>query len=313
MTRRAWVGIGLLLSLCMVLPALADDSYISTASIFELGVSARALGMGGALIALADDEAAVFYNPAGLPQLSKTRFSSLFTRPFGVYSYGVLGVAERGWGAYGLILDSDTLEEHDLYGNSTGNFRYTSTGLLLGWGHRLTGNFSLGLQVKGYGLAYPTRGFGLALSPAILFQEGPRSYGIVWRNILNTGTRFSDDHMEPWISDMAVGLAWRFDKLTYCIDFTENLITRGDIRCVRMGCEYTGFDPIVLRAGTNRDWSSVGGSVHWKDLRIDFVYLLHYALPDSYIVSLSYESTTSPTAELLKALSWLGSLLGIAL
>ncbi len=307
--RGAWVGIGLILSLCMVLPSLAADSYISTASIFEFGVSARSLGLGGAFIALADDESAVFYNPAGLPQLSETKYSSLFTRPFGAYSYGVLGAAERGWGGYLLILDSDTLEERDLYGNPIGNFRYTSTGLLLGWGRQLTGSFSLGLQIKGYGLASPIKGFGLALSPSVLFHEGPRSYGIVWRNMLNTGTRFSDGHSEPWISNMAVGLAWRFDKLTYCIDFTENLITRGDIRCVRMGCEYTGFDPIVLRAGTNRDWSSVGVSVHWKDLRIDVAYLLHYALPDSYIVSLSYERTSSLAEELIKSIRWFGNLL----
>ena len=307
--RGAWIPIVLVLSLCMVLPATSDDSYISTASIFEIGVSARSLGLGGAFIALADDEAAVFYNPAGLAQLSKTKFASLYTRPFGAYSYGVLGTAERGWGGYLLILDSDTLEERDLYGNPIGSFRYASTGLLLGWGHQLTGSFSLGLQVKGYGLASPTQTFGLALSPAILFQEGPRSYGIVWRNILNTGTRFSDGHSEPWISDMAVGLAWRFDKLTYCIDFTENLITRGDIRCVRMGGEYTGFDPIVFRAGTNRDWSSVGLSIHWKDLRIDVAYLLHYALPDSYIVSLSYQSTNSLTTDLADTVRWLGNLI----
>ena len=293
----------------MVLPSLADDSYISTASIFELGVSARTLGLGGTFIALADDEAAVFYNPAGLPQLSETRFSSLFTRPFGAYSYGVLGAAERGWGGYLLILDSDTLEERDLYGNPIGSFRYTSTGLLLGWGHQLTGSLSIGLQVKGYGLASPAQAFGLALSPSILFQEGPRTYGIMWRNLIATGTRFSDDHVEPWGSDMAVSLAWRFDKVTYCIDFTENLIIRGDIRCVRMGYEYTGFGPLVLRAGTNRDWSSVGLSVQWKDLRIDFAYLLHYALPDSYVVSLSYQETDSFTRMLSRAIRWLGSII----
>ncbi|MCK4393025.1 hypothetical protein KAX17_08980 [Candidatus Bipolaricaulota bacterium] len=307
--RGVWVGIGLLLSLCMVLPSLADDSYISTASIFEFGASARTLGLGGAFVALADDEAAVFYNPAGLPQLSETRFSSLFTRPFGAYSYGVLGAAEQGWGGYLLILDSDTLEERDLYGNPIGSFRYTSTGLLLGWGHQVTDSLSLGLQVKGYGLAFPTQALGLALSPSVLFQEGPRSYGIVWRNLIATGTRFSDDHNEPWVSDMAVGLAWRFDKVTYCIDFTENLITRGDIRCVRMGYEYTGFGPLVLRAGTNRDWSSVGLSVQWKALRIDFAYLLHYALPDSYIVSLSYQETDSLTRTLSRAVRWLGNII----
>ena len=306
--RGAWVGIGLLLSLCMVLPSLADGSYISTASIFERGVSARSLGLGGAFIALADDEAAVFYNPAGLPQLSRTRLSSLYSRPFGAYSYGVLGAAERGWGGYLLILDSDTLEKRDLYGNSIGSFRYTSAGLLLGWGHQVTDSFSLGLQVKGFGLAYPTQGFGLAITPAILFQEGPRSYGIIWRNLLSTGTQFSDGHNEPWISDIAVGLAWRFYRVTYCIDFTENLITRGDIRCVRLGMETTYY-PLVLRAGINRDWSSFGLSLYWRNLRLDFAYLLHYALPDSYIVSLSYEDAGSLTANLATSIRWLGHLI----
>jgi len=108
---------------------------------------------------------------------------------------------------------------------------------------------------------------------------------------------------------MAVGLVWRLDKATYCIDFTENLITRGDIRCVRMGYEYTGLGPVTLRAGTNRDWSSVGLSVHWKDLRIDFAYILHYALPDSYIVSLSYQETASLTTALSRAVRWLGNVM----
>jgi len=108
---------------------------------------------------------------------------------------------------------------------------------------------------------------------------------------------------------MAIGLAWHVDKATYCIDFTENLITRGDIRCVRMGYEYTGLGPVTLRAGTNRDWSSVGLSVQWKDLRIDFAYLLHYTLPDSYIVSLSYQEADSLTRTLSRAGRWLGSII----
>jgi hypothetical protein len=55
--------------------------------------------------------------------------------------------------------------------------------------------------------------------------------------------------------------------------------------------------------------SSVGLSVHWKDLRIDCAYLLHYALPDTYIVSLNYERTSSLTAELVNSIRWFGSLL----
>ena len=307
--RGAWVGIGLILGLCMTLPTLAGDAYISTASIFELGVSARTLGLGGTFIGLADDESAVYYNPAGLPSLSRTDFSSLYTRPFGAYSYGTLGVAERGFGGELLILDSDTLEKRDLYGNSNGTFRYTSIGAILGWGHQVSHNLSLGLQAKLYELAFPTQAFGLALSPSILFREGSRTYGIVWRNLFNTDVRYSDGHSEPWISDVAVGFSWRSDKVVYCLDFTENLITRGDIRCVRMGCEYTGFSPLILRVGTNRDWSSFGISIHWKALQIDIAYLIHYALPNTYVVSLKYQEAEPLATTLLRALRSFGEII----
>ena len=296
--RRIKVG-WVVAILAVSLTSFAEE-YISTASLFEMGISVRAIGMGGTFIAIADDEAATFYNPAGLASLASPRFSSFFARPFSSYSYSALGGVKRNWGSCFLLLDSGTLAERDLYGNPIGSFRYTSTGLVLGWGHQLTNSFSLGLQLKGYSLAFPTHGFGVALSPAVLFEEGPRSYGILWQNLIATGTRFSDSHNEPWISDIAVGLAWRFDSVTYCIDFTENLITRADISCVRLGLESTKFSPFVLRAGTNRDWSSLGFSVYWEQMRIDFAYLLHYALPNSYLVSLCYQGSKLIPESLMK-------------
>lgn len=285
--HRARVGLGLILALVCVSLALAEI-YISTASIFELPVSARIAGLGGAFIGLADDEAAAFYNPAGLPQLSDPKLASHFTRPFGTFSYGTLGVAGWGFGGYFLLLDSDTLEERDLYGNPIGSFRYTEVGLVLGLGQRVGSGFSLGLQVKLYSLAFPTQGFGFSLSPCLLFQEGPRSYGIIWRNRFAPDIRYGDGHTEPWTPDVAVGIAWKVGDTTCLLDFTENLITRGDLSCLRLGVEYSGYHPLILRAGMNRDWSSFGFSLYWGDLELDFAYLLHYALSDTYLFSLSY-------------------------
>jgi len=284
----ARAGVGLVLTLFFLLPALAE-TYISTSSIFELGVSARAMGLGGAFIGLADDEAAAFYNPAGLPQLPELKLSSQFSRPFGSFSYSAFGAAGWGLGGYLLLLDSGLLEGRDLYGNPTGTFRYTETGLILGLGHRIKENLSLGLQVKVYGLAFPTPGFGLSLSPCLLFQREGRTYGIVWRNLLNTPIAYADGHTEPWVSDIAVGIAWRVGDATYLLDFTENLISRGDLSCVRMGVEYSGYRPLILRAGKNRDWSSLGLSVYWRGLRLDFAYLLHHTLPDTYFLSLQID------------------------
>jgi hypothetical protein len=269
--------------------AWAKNEYISTASIFELEVSARVAGLGGAFIALADDEAATFYNPAGLPFLSQSTLTSHFTRPFGLFFYGTAGTAGKGWGGYLLLLDSDPLEERDLYGNPIGTFRYTSLGLIFGVGFRSTERLSFGLQIKAYALALPTQAVGLSFSPSLLFQDGARTYGIVWRNLISTPIQFINGHTESWISDIAAGIAWRFGTETLVIDFTENLIARGDISCVRIGCESKRFYPLVLRAGTNREGTSLGFSLFWGDLRIDFAYLLHFVLPDTYMASFSYK------------------------
>lgn len=280
------VGTGLFLVSILFFTSLADD-YISTASIFELPISARVAGLGGAFIALADDEAAVFYNPAGLTQLSGFGFCSHFTRPFGAFSYGTLGAAMQGLGGYLVLLDSGELEERDLYGNPTGTFRYTSAGLVLGIGYRLR-NLSVGLQVKAYTLAFPIQGFGLSLSPCLLFQEGSRTYGIVWRNLASTPIAYADGHSEPWIPDIALGIAWKMGSETYVVDFTENLITRGDISCLRVGAESVRYRPLILRAGINREGTSFGFSIHWQGLRLDFAYVLHYALPDTWLLLLNY-------------------------
>jgi len=302
-----WKRTSVVFILSLVLSSLAiAQSYISTASIFELPISARVAGLGGAFIALADDEAAAFCNPAGLPALSETRLSSQFTRPFGVFSYGTLGAAQPGWGGYLLLLDSGILEERDLYGNSIGTFRYTSMGLVLGFGHQLSGDLSLGLQAKAYGLVSPTQSFGLSLSPCLLFQDGSLNYGIVWRNLLNWPIRYAEGYTEPWISDIAVGIAWELGTETLLIDFTENLITRGDVSCVRMGYESRRFYPLVLRAGVNREGTSFGFSLHWQDARFDFAYLGHSALPSTYVFSLSYQDLSFLGAGLERLLASLG-------
>lgn len=284
--------------------ALGQD-YSNTGSIFELGTSVRAMGMGGAFTAVADDEAAVTYNPAGLVQLESPTFCSLFTRPFGAYSFGALGAADRGWGVRLLLLDSGTLVERDPYCNPTGSFRYTETGWVIAGGVRGRAGFSVGLQAKIYALALPDQGWGASLSPALFYREGPRTYGIVWRNALSTDLRFTGGSSEPWFRDLALGFAWRVGSTLVAVDFTEQLITRGDVACVRMGVESTKFLPLVIRAGTHREGSSFGLSAYWKSFRFDFAYVLHYALPGSYYAALVYHWEGSLVRTLTAPLRWL--------
>jgi len=279
--------VALLLAASLALVAHAEE-FVNTVSIFEIGGSVRAIGMGGTFIAVADDDAAVFYNPAGLAQLERSMFSSLFTRPFGEYSYGRLSAAQTGWGAQFLLLDSHTLVERDEFGNPVGEFRHTETGFVLSVGVQVGAGFSVGIQGKLHAVVLPSQGMGLSLSPALMFEEGERTYALVWRNSLSTDLQFAGGSTEPWTPDLAAGVSWRTDAEIYAVDFTERLVTRGDTSSDRVGIETIRFHPLVLRIGTHREGSSFGASLEWQDLRLDFAYVLHYALPDSYYVSVSY-------------------------
>jgi len=64
------VGLVLALLALVALPALAQDMNI-------MGAGARAHGMGGAFIAIADDATAISWNPAGLAQLDKPEASAV--------------------------------------------------------------------------------------------------------------------------------------------------------------------------------------------------------------------------------------------
>jgi len=56
----------LLLALAPAAALAAAEDPVGTAALFDVGMGARALGMGGAFVAVANDANALYYNPAGL-------------------------------------------------------------------------------------------------------------------------------------------------------------------------------------------------------------------------------------------------------
>jgi hypothetical protein len=68
------------------------DKY--AAEFLKVGAGARALGMGGAFVALADDASATYWNPAGIVSLSNTELEAMHAEQFGnLINYDFVAVA----------------------------------------------------------------------------------------------------------------------------------------------------------------------------------------------------------------------------
>jgi len=281
--------VGLLLSGAAV-GGVAQD-YTSVAALFEIGVGARAMGMGNAFVGLADDEAATFYNPAGLAFLQGFGANSFFSSQFGSFSYLSFCIATRNYGFTFLQIDSGMLEALDEDGNPTGNFHYASRAGVFALGFSPFGIRAVGIGTKVklfQSSSYSTDGFGWSLSPAWLFNLGNFRLGFSLENLLAADVGFSNGHVEPWNRDLRLGgsFSWRNIRAAFGL---ENILARrgynGELQG-QLGFEaWFGF--LGIRFGLDHNKFTLGTSTGWGHVRFDYAMALHPQLPLTHRLALN--------------------------
>ena len=85
----------LITSLILPTTATAADEGSHAAEFLSHGVGARALGMGSAFVAIADDATATYWNPAGLTKVKKHSFSAMYSDTF--------STGDGSWLSKGLV------------------------------------------------------------------------------------------------------------------------------------------------------------------------------------------------------------------
>jgi long-subunit fatty acid transport protein len=283
----------ILILLIYVFAAFAQTGFKSdvskkgttAASFLSINQGTRATSIGGAFVGIADDQSAIYWNPAGLAALGSSGVMFDHTQWIADTKYNFFAASmDLGKiGALGLSLTLSDIGEMDVTTidepNGTGEkFSSTDLAFSLAYALKLTENFSIGFNPKviyqkiwkmdatafaiDIGVLYNTPFKGITLGMAmtnfgskmqmagantiVLYNSEPSNTGINSRIPAELST-------DPWSLPLnfKFGLSYRPEisddhKVIFGIDACH---PSDNYESINLGCEYTFNDFISLRAG----------------------------------------------------------------
>jgi len=261
------------------------------AGVFDnLALSPRARAMGGAFVALSDDETAVFTNPAALSMLSEIGVYSSYGDLYG-YDFLMLGSGAAAFPTpYGTIGVGIRYLNVEYGGNDLEN-EYTTT-----VAHGFTvmedahSSLSFGYSLNLYGLSYPTESVGgedlgsantFGLDVGVLGTlRGRTRFGLFVKNLNNP--KLGDPDPKDLPQWFAAGVCYS----PYAGVATSLELQKQDTEDLRAsaGFEFDLTDYATLRGGLQNQPNrlSVGFGTHWRMIRFDYSYTSHATLPGSH-------------------------------
>ncbi len=157
------LAVSLLFAGALSTPARAGESGGQPGAFLQYGVGARALGMGGAFYAVADDATAAYWNPAGLAYLQRKEITTMQATLFaqtaftymgyanptttrGTFALGITQLTSTGFEKVNAVFDPATGEPTSI--TKAGSFADTQRAIALSWGREATETMAFGLSVK---------------------------------------------------------------------------------------------------------------------------------------------------------------------
>ena len=251
-------------------------------ALFELGSSARGLGMGGAFTALVDDEGAVMHNPAALGWREAVGISSLYVSQFGGISYGSLGVALPYVGLNVLLLDSGLIPTQG------GAIRYSSQALVASTGVAM-GPIGIGARWRLLRVSSPMSGNGWAFDPALLLVTEVVRAGAILEGALSSAVDYDGGSEEAWPRALRLGVALILSPspdVSWSAAFEASGLFTASSK-LTLGLE-AWIGGMGARVGFDGEALTYGLSVRFAGLQFDWAYAARTDLGESHRVSFSF-------------------------
>jgi hypothetical protein len=253
----------------------ADAPKASSAAWLDLGIGARALGMGGAVSSLVDDASAVWWNPAGLSQMAAKENNNEFFLDGNILTENReldhIGYAHRtdGVGSFGVGLTHYALtglEGYDDQGNPTANFQDMGLALHLAWASEVNWHLRYGVAARVLHQELgPESALGWAGDVGVLyfpFEASPAAIAVTAQNLVSNvhWTQGTDEETDP---TLRMGLSDRplQDFLTLSADVEIGI--RDGTWVPHVGAELWATQDWAIRTGW-QPGQGLGGGLTWK-------------------------------------------------
>lgn len=270
-------------------PASAQDGGVR--SVFATGAGNRAVALGGAYAAVADDASAALWNPGGLGWLQRRTLAASYSSLYLGFSEQYVSFVSPSWrfGTFAATLQQFSVDGIDV--RDERNFLLgegeseSQTQLSLAYGRALGPDWSLGASFKlrrqslagfsdsGFGvdvgvLVHPARALGLRQAWAERL-----SAGLTVHNAIEPSIRLDQASVaDPATARLGVAY-WLPVHAQHAVLLATDVEKTSDMDArLHVGVEARLAGTLSLRGGYNGVKTTAGTGVHWREFSFDYVY-----------------------------------------
>ncbi|MBK8575888.1 MAG: PorV/PorQ family protein [Elusimicrobia bacterium] len=290
------ISFGLFFSVFFPNFARADTSFGQAGDFLRYGAGARALGMGGAFTAVADDASAEYWNPAALAFMDEFQFQTMYAPyEFGTKLYYTSFVAPLGprWGALGVsdfLLRSDGFQRRDnLNFVSGGEGDVTQNVISLSYGRSFYDLWSAGARVRLLQQkVLSDSGSAMALDLSAYTRPWNGLSAGVALNNLNEPTLTLGEDPDEYKQSGRFGLAYHAPRERFIVSLDANKTVQQSLYFVG-GMEYNPLSLLSLRAGWDQNQDvTMGVGVNFRSFLFDYAFSNQENLGATNKVSLTF-------------------------